>query len=84
MPLEADKVRIATIQEMIAELDRYREIERDRDMRENYRAAIDRLDALVYRLTEREPPRVIRPRRSPLAAEQLVGAIVRARKPKWR
>jgi hypothetical protein len=62
MPLQSDNDRIAAIQEMIAELDRYREIERDGDPKETYRTAIDRLDSLACHLTKREPPVVNRPR----------------------
>jgi hypothetical protein len=82
--LPGDKDRIAKIRDVIAELEGYRETEHDRQMNGHYRHAIDRLDALVYWLTKREPPVVIRPRPPPPAPEQPVGAIVRTRKPKRR
>jgi hypothetical protein len=84
MPLPGDKDRIVANQEMVATLNGYRETERNPAMRANYLATIDRLESLAYRLTQREPPVVIRPRPPAPAPEQPVGAIVRTRKPKRR
>ena len=84
---------------MIAELGQLRERERDRAIKSAYQAAIDRLQALAYRLAQPRPITVGRPARTLLAPEPSpapeppplppqrtlpLGPVVVARKPKRR
>jgi hypothetical protein len=52
---------LAAVEEMIAELTRLLDAERDRVLRRTYQAALDRLDARAYRLGEADSPPVPAP-----------------------
>lgn len=82
---------IAAVEEMIAELGRLRQRTQDRALLGAYQAAIDRLDALAYRLkadagprTLGLPARAVKPvGQTPQRALPL-GPVVIARKPRRR
>jgi hypothetical protein len=85
---------LAAVEEMIATLKDLRRNTGDRALLGSYQAAIDRLDALAYRLTEAgstpapapapKPPRAVAAPSSPQAALPLGPVIVVARKPRRR
>ena len=79
---------IAAVEAMIAELGRLRQRTQDRALLGAYQAAIDRLDALAYRVGEvgskpAPPPKSISVPSSPQRALPL-GPVVVARKPRRR
>jgi hypothetical protein len=85
---------LAAVEDMIATLKDLRGRTNDRALLGSYQAAIDRLDALAYRLTEAgstpapapapKPPRAVAAPSSPQAALPLGPVIVVARKPRRR
>jgi hypothetical protein len=88
---------VAEVEEMIDRLSTLRDRERDADLRGSYRAAIDRLGALRYRLTVKPDTHVIglpvkqtapppAPEPPPQRTLPLgpVPVVVKARKPKRR
>jgi hypothetical protein len=84
---------LAAVEDMIATLKDLRRSTGDRALLGAYQAAIDRLDALAYRLTEAgsapapapapKPPRAVAAPSSPQSALPL-GPVVVARRPKRR
>jgi hypothetical protein len=87
---EAQAEQLATVEDMIATLRDLRRSTGDRALLVAYRAAIDRLDALAYRLTPPSPAPAPKPPRADPAASPpqstlpLGPVIVVARKPRRR
>jgi hypothetical protein len=89
----AQAEQLAAVEEMVATLRDLRQRTGDRALLGAYQAAIDRLDALAYRLTEAgsapvpapapKPPRAVAAPSSPQSALPL-GPVVVARRPKRR